>query len=256
MRRVRIIPILLLRDRGVVKTEKFKQAKYVGDSINAIKLFNEKEVDEIVVLDIDASSNNKTPDIDFIKELAGECFMPMSYGGGIQSVEQAKKIFDAGVEKVILNTAAIHSPDLISDLASRYGSSSIVVSIDVKKNWLGKYQVYTNGGRQKINNTPLDLALKMQTLGAGEIILTAIDRDGTFKGYDISLVKGIADHLDIPVVACGGAGKMEDFLDVIKNGHASAAAAGSYFVFKGVHRAVLINYPKQAEFKEQLYTLL
>lgn len=253
MRRVRIIPVLLLRDRGVVKTVKFKNAKYVGDSVNAIKLFNEKEVDEIVVLDIDASPQNREPDVAFVKELAGECFMPMSYGGGIRSVDQAKAIFDAGVEKVILNTVAGEQPSLVKDIASRYGSSSVVVSIDVKKNWLGRNHCYVNGGSKKVNKSPLAFAREMQEQGAGEIILNSIDRDGTFTGFDTPLIKSVADQLDIPVVACGGASKMEDFLEVIKEGHASAAAAGSFFVFKGIHRAVLINYPQQAILKEQLY---
>jgi len=253
MKRIRVIPVLLLRKGGVVKTVKFKDPKYVGDCINAIKIFNEKEVDEMVVLDIDASPKNTPPNYQLIHELAGECFMPLSYGGGITSVEQAKRIIDSGIEKVILNTAAINNPKLVEDLAHNYGSSSVVVSLDIKKDWLGKYKVFTNGGKQKVSTKPLELALQMQNAGAGEIILNSIDRDGTFQGYDVPLTQSIANQLEIPVVACGGASKVEDYLDVIKNGNASAVAAGSMFVFKGVHRAVLINYPDQATLKEKIY---
>ncbi|MNK10374.1 Imidazole glycerol phosphate synthase subunit HisF [compost metagenome] len=248
----RIIPVLLIQDGGLVKSIKFKNHKYVGDPINAVKIFNEKEVDEIVILDISATREKRSPDLNMIKEIAGEAFMPLAYGGGITSIEQVKDILYQGVEKVIFNKSAFTNEALIKETAKRFGSSSIVVSIDVKSNWIGKQYVYTDGGK---NNTGLDVlqyAQKMEKLGAGEIFLNSVDRDGTYKGFDLELIKKISNIVNIPVVACGGAKDEDDLISAIHEGKASAAAAGSLFVYQGVHRAVLINYPNWNKIQEKI----
>jgi cyclase len=253
VRRIRIIPVLLIQKGGLVKSVRFKDHKYVGDPINAVKIFNEKEVDEIVILDIDATRQSRPPDLDQIREIAGEAFMPMAYGGGVSSLEQIKNVLFAGIEKVVINSAAIDHPELIRRAARQFGNQSIIASIDVKKNWLGKYQVMGKGGRQKTKFPPLDWARKMEDMGAGEIFLNSIDRDGTFKGYDQELIGEIAGQINIPLIACGGAGSVDDFLPVVKRSGASAAAAGSLFVFHGPHRAVLISYPDQDTLKTKIF---
>ena len=240
---VRAIPILLYGGTGLVKSIKFKDPKYVGDPINAVKIFNEKEVDEIVLLDITATPNNRRPDFRLIASVASECFMPMGYGGGIQDIEDIKRIFKLGVEKVSINSAAISDPELIRRAADISGSQSIVVSIDVKKNRFGRYEVYTHGGRKPTGLDPVRFAGEMQRQGAGEILLNSIDRDGTMQGYDLDLIGRVTGVVGIPVIACGGAGKLQDLADAVHVGGASAAAAGSFFVFHGKHRAVLISYP-------------
>jgi len=256
MRRVRIIPTLLIQNGGLVKSVKFKNHKYVGDPINAVKIFNEKEVDEIVILDISASKEKREPNIDQIKEIAGEAFMPMAYGGGITTIEEVKEILYQGAEKVILNTSALDRIDLITKIASQFGSQSVVVSIDAKKDWMGKYRVYRNNGKVKTSFSPEQLAIIVEQAGAGEILLNSIDRDGTFNGFDIDLIKKVATSVNIPVVACGGAGEIDDFKNAIIEGGASAAAAGSLFVFQRPHRAVLISYPSQKQLKNKLYNKL
>lgn len=253
MNRIRVIPLLLIHKGGLVKSVKFKNYKYIGDPINAVKIFNEKEIDEIVVLDIDASRDNRVPDFESIKEIAGEAFIPLAYGGGITTIEEIKKLFYLGVEKVILNTSAFKNHKLITDAASLVGSQSVMVSIDVKKNFFGKYIVCINNGKNLISLSPVDYAIKMEAAGAGEILLTSIDNDGTYKGYDTALIKIVASAVDIPVIASGGAGSMEDFVEAKKAG-ASAVSAGSMFVFQRPHQAVLISYPSQKELKEKLYS--
>lgn len=250
MQRTRVIPVLLLKGQGLYKTIKFKDPKYLGDPINAVKIFNDKEVDELCFLDITATNENREPNYKMIAEIASECFMPLSYGGGINNEEQAKKLFNIGVEKVIINTAAHSKPDLITELSSQYGAQSVVVCIDVKKNFIGKYEVYTHSGKKSTGKNPIQFAKQMQDLGAGEIILNSIDRDGTMKGYDTDFVFKVASQLEIPVIACGGANTVDDFAKAVREGHASAVAAGSMFVFHGKHRAVLISYPSQQELKE------
>lgn len=245
----RIIPVLLLKDNGLYKTTKFKDAKYVGDPINAIRIFNEKEVDELVFLDIMATRNDKDPNYEIIKDIASECFMPLCYGGGIKNVEMIREVLNIGVEKVSLNSYAVKDPDLINRASLFFGSSTIVVSIDVKKSIFGKYEVYINGGQEKTNLDPIDWAKEIVNRGAGEIIINSIDKDGTMTGYDFKLIKSIASEVSIPVVALGGASSMDDFEKVVYESNASAAAAGSYFVFKGKHKAVLITYPSQQELR-------
>lgn len=255
MKRVRVIPALLIQKGGLVKSVKFKDHKYVGDPINAVKIFNEKEVDEIVILDISATAEKRGPDIQQIKELASEAFMPMGYGGGITKLEEIKELITAGVEKVIINTSAFNNPNLISEGAKYTGSQSIVVSIDVKKNIWGKYKVYVQNGTKNTNLDPVLIAKQMENAGAGELLLNAIDRDGTFSGYDTELIKLMSSEINIPLVAIGGGAAVEDFAKAIESG-ASAVSAGSMFVFQRPHRAVLISYPKQQELKEKLFTKL
>ena len=252
MRRVRIIPILLIQDGGLVKSVKFKDHKYVGDPINAVKIFNEKEVDEIVILDISATGEKRPPNIRQIKEIAGEAFMPLAYGGGITTLTEIKELITAGVEKVVLNTSAFRNKELITEGAKWVGSQSIVVSIDVKKNWLGKYKVVTQNATKDVGPDPAACARQMEEAGAGEIFLNSVDQDGTFGGYDVQLIEAVSKAVSIPVVAAGGAGSVDDFATAIRHG-ASAAAAGSLFVFQRPHRAVLISYPGQAELKSKVF---
>ncbi len=236
----RVIPVLLLLNKGLVKTVKFKDPTYVGDPINAVKIFNEKEVDELIFLDIDKEKNSE-PDYALIEKIASECFMPVCYGGKIKSIDQIKRIFNLGIEKVAINTNAIENPKLIEESSKLFGAQSIIVSIDVKKTFTGKYKVFISNGTKPTKHNPVELIKEMADIGAGEIVINSIDRDGTFAGYDIELIKMVSNSVQIPIIACGGAGKLTDFTGAIELGGASAVAAGSLFVFYGKHRAVLIN---------------
>ncbi len=256
MRRIRVIPVLLIQNAGLVKSIQFKKHQYVGDPINAVKIFNEKEVDEIVILDISATQAKRAPNIQQIAEITGEAFMPLAYGGGITRLEEIKEILYEGAEKVVLNTSALDDPQLIARAAQRFGSQSIVVSIDVHKNWLGQYKVYRNNGTKNTGINPVELARQLAELGAGEIMLTSIDRDGIFGGYDLDLLKQVTQAIDIPVIACGGAAEVQDFQQAVSIGGASAVAAGSMFVYQRPHRAVLISYPSQQELNEKLFSQL
>ena len=244
---VRVIPTLLLRNAGLVKGAQFQNHKYIGDPINAVKIFNEKEVDEIVFLDISATEEARGPNYDLIKDIASEAFMPFSYGGGISSVDQIEKLFSIGVEKVIINSEAYNNPLLITEASSIAGSQSIVVSIDVKKSFFGKYEVFINNGTKNTKQNPIEYALKMQALGAGELIICNISNEGMETGFDNKLLNKICSSVDIPVVASGGAGSLSDFADAYHHGHVSAVAAGNMFVFYGRHKAVLITYPEYNE---------
>jgi cyclase len=245
----RVIPVLLLRNTGLVKTTQFKEPKYIGDALNAVKIFNDKEVDELILLDILATPENKNPPLETLKEIAEECFMPLSYGGGIKNLEQIKEILKVGIEKVIINTQAVENPSFIKSAVERYGSSTICVSIDVKKNFWGKYEIFTHGGKQNAKKDPLVFAMEMDKLEVGELMINSIDKDGSQKGYDINLITMITEKVNMPVIACGGAGSLDDFDIAINQAGASAVAAGSMFVFHGKHRAVLINYPNQSDLK-------
>lgn len=255
MRRIRVIPVLLLQNQKLVKTIRFKQADYVGDCINALKIFNEKGVDEVIVLDINAGKKG-SPDFDYLKLLVSECFMPVAYGGGIWNEDQVSELFSLGIEKVVLGAAAAKKPELIKRLANRYGSQSVVVAIDVKKNWLGRSKVFIENGNFNTGKSPLLYAQEVEKLGAGEIVLQAIERDGTMTGYDITLLKDICSKVAIPVVALGGAKNVLDFSRAVTEAGVSAVGAGSLFVYKGPHKAVLINYPSSRELKESLYNVL
>lgn len=245
--RPRLIPSLLLREKGLVKTTQFSNPRYLGDPINAVSIFNGKGVDELCILDIMASSEKRGPDIDYLKDIASEAFMPISYGGGITDLEQIKKIFFIGYEKIIINTAFIQQPQLIREASNFAGSQSIVVSIDVKRDWLGRRFCYSNDGKIKINIDPVALAKKAEEFGAGEILLNSIDRDGMMQGYDIDLVRDVVKAVSIPVIACGGAKDIHDFRKVLQDGGAHAAAAGSLFVYYGAQKAVLITAPEERE---------
>lgn len=245
----RVIPSLLIHKGGLVKSVQFKDYKYVGDPINAVKIFNEKEVDEIAVIDIDASKENKAPNIEKISEIASEAFMPMAYGGGITTIEQIKEILYNGIEKVIINKAAHTTPHLITQAANLFGNQSIVVSIDVKKVFLKGYRVFIENGKKNTGLHPVEFAITAEKLGAGEILLNSIDKDGTFTGYDLALIQQVSKAVNIPVIAIGGASSVEDFAKA-KQAGASAVSAGSMFVFQRPHKAVLISYPTRKEIKE------
>ncbi len=245
--RPRLIPCLLVKEQGLVKTTQFSDPRYLGDPINAVSIFNGKGVDELCILDITATSENRGPDFDYLKDIASEAFMPLSYGGGITSIEQIKKIFFIGYEKVIINTAFVQNPQLIREAAAFAGSQSVVVSIDVKNDWLGRRSCYINDGKTRVKTDPATLAKRAEELGAGEILLNSIDRDGMMKGYDINLVKAITGAVSIPVIACGGAKDIFDFKKVLQEGGAHAAAAGSLFVYYGAQKAVLITAPDEAD---------
>lgn len=247
MLRPRIIPCLLVRNKGLVKTVKFGPSKYVGDPINAVKIFNEKEADELIVLDIDATANVVPPDFVMIQKLAAECRMPLCYGGGVTTVEQAKRIIGLGVEKVAISAAALADPKLISAIAAEIGSQSVVVVLDVKKSFFGKYEVYTHNGQKRTGRTPVEVAQEAEKLGAGEIVINSIDNDGQMKGYDLDLATKVREAIHLPMSVLGGAGSLADIGRLVSTCGVVGASAGSLFVFKGTYRAVLINYPDQAQ---------
>jgi imidazole glycerol-phosphate synthase subunit HisF len=252
MLRARVIPCLLLQNRGLVKTVRFGKSKYVGDPINAVKIFNEKEADELIVLDIDATVEGREPDYSMIKNLAAECRMPLCYGGGVTTVEQFKRIIKYGVEKVAVSAAAIANFDLISRSAEVVGTQSVVVILDVKKHLFSeKYNVFTHNGSRATKQCVVELATKFEALGAGEIVVNSIDRDGGMQGYDLKLIELVNKAVTVPVTALGGAGSLEHIKELVDRFGIIGAAAGSQFVFKGKYRAVLINYPDQGV-KDQL----
>jgi cyclase len=250
MLRSRIIPCLLVHNKGLVKTLKFKDPKYVGDPINAVKIFNEKEVDELMVLDIDATRENREPNIEMIKNLADECRMPFCYGGGITNAEQARKIISLGAEKVALSNSALNNIELCQEIGLIIGNQSVVVVIDVKKKKLfGGYDIYTHNGTKKSKWNLFDFIAKLEEIGIGEIVINSIDNDGLMKGYDISLIESVREKCTMPITVLGGAGSLEDVKNLISKFKIIGAAAGSLFVFKGKYRAVLINYPNRHERK-------
>jgi len=247
----RVIPALLLKNSGLVKTTKFKDPKYVGDPINAIKIFNEKQVDELMVLDITASKEGREPNYSLIEQFAGECFMPLAYGGGIRTVEQAKRLFASGVEKICLQTAALENPGLVTELADRFGSQSVMVSLDIKKNWLGNPQVFSASREKTLSTNWLDLLHQLIKAGAGEVLLNAVDKDGTLSGPDLDLIQKASKAIEVPLIAVGGISSLDDIKAVVNVG-ASGVAAGAFFVYYGPHRAVLITYPKYEELENLL----
>lgn len=247
MLRPRIIPCLLVKNKGLVKTINFKTPKYVGDPINAVRIFNEKHVDELIVLDIDATAENREPDYQMIEFLAAECRMPLCYGGGVKTVSQAQKIFALGVEKVSISSASLENPLLISEIAKQVGSQSVVVVLDVKKKVSGNYEVYSHNGRNATGRNPIEFAKEIENLGAGEIVINSIDNDGLMKGYDYDLITKMRNAMSLPLTAIGGAGSLDDIGQLINKFGIIGASAGSLFVFKGVYKAVLINYPGNSE---------
>lgn len=252
MNKTRVIPVLLLRGKGLVKTVKFKDPKYIGDPINSVRIFNEKEVDELVFLDITATPEGRGPDFDLLADIASEAFMPMAYGGGITTLQQVQRIFALGFEKVVIDTATYAAPQLIREAVAIYGSQSIVGCVDVRRTLLGRYELSSHAGKTKQPVGLKEHVMELERLGAGEIIVNAVDRDGTQSGYDLKLIREVSSAVSVPVVACGGASCIDDFAAAVHEGGASAVAAGSLFVFVGPHRAVLINYPPRAELAKRL----
>ena len=246
MTQARVIPCLLIRGNGLVKTRKYKDSVYIGDPVNAVRIFSDKEADEIVILDIDASKKGLEPNYELIAEMAGEAFMPLAYGGGVRNLEQIKQLVRAGVEKVVINTHATESMNAIHEAVKIFGSQAIVGAVDVRRKIFGGYTVVSNSGTVETNLNLQQHLSNLVQAGVGELFINNVDRDGTMDGYDLTLVKAVAKS-SVPVVVCGGAGNLEDMAEAVFEGGASAVAAGSMFVFHGKHRAVLINYPKAAE---------
>jgi cyclase len=242
----RVIPCLLLKNNGLFKTTKFKNPKYIGDPINAIKIFNEKEVDELMVMDITASKENKGPNFELIERFASECFMPLAYGGGIKTLAQAKQLFACGVEKICLQSSILENPRLITELSDTFGNQSIMVSIDIKKNLFGNYRLFNSSLGKTINSNWVDVLTNLISFGAGEVLLNSVDRDGTMSGPDLELIKIASSHVKVPLISIGGISSLNDISNCITAG-ANAVAAGSFFVYQGPHRAVLITYPSYSD---------
>ena len=255
MLRPRIIPCLLLSNKGLVKTTNFKDPKYVGDPINAVRIFNEKECDELMFLDIDSTTKNLNPDLNLIKKIANECRMPLCYGGGVKDIKTAIDIFYLGVEKVAISSGALDNPELIYDIAKRVGSQSVVLVLDIKKSLFGEYDIYTHNGKRKSKLNIFEFINRIQELGAGEIVINSIDQDGRQKGFDLKLCQKVMKKIKIPMSIIGGAGSEEDFKALFSQHPIIGAAAGSFFVFKGKYKAVLISYPNK-EIKQSLYCKL
>ncbi|HTA62690.1 MAG TPA: AglZ/HisF2 family acetamidino modification protein [Bacteroidia bacterium] len=243
MLQVRFIPCLLLKGDALVKTVNFKKSKYIGDPINTVRIFNEKEVDELLFLDIDASPLNKEPNYTLLAEIASECFMPLGYGGGISNIEQVKKIFSIGVEKIAINSAAHSNPNLIKQIVDIYGSQAVIGVIDVKKSLFGKYEVVSKSATVKHKYSPAEWAKNLEKQGVGEILITSVDREGTWSGMDIELIKSITSIVNLPVIAHGGAGTIDNILEAVNKGGASAVAMGSMVVYQKKDMGVLINFP-------------
>ncbi len=238
-----------MKGNGLYKTYKFKKPKYVGDPINAVRIFNEKEVDEIMLLDIEASKKNREPNYDLLKKFASECFMPLTYGGGINNMRKAEKIFSLGVEKISIQTAALSNIEFLQDLVKNFGSSSIIFSIDVKKNFLGQQRIYSHANKMPLINLNLDNSIKIaKEAGVGEILINSVDLDGTLLGQDLNLIKYISNQIDIPLISLGGVGSINDIQQSFQAG-AQGVGVGSFFVFYGPHKAVLITYPDKKTLK-------
>ena len=250
MKNKRVIPVLLLKDGDLVKGVRFQNHKYIGDPINAVRIFNEKEVDELILLDISATANNRDPDYSLIQDVASEAFMPIAYGGGINSVSQIEKLFRLGIEKIIINSSFSKTPDLLKQCSRLAGAQSVVVSIDVRKNFLGRYEVVTHNGTTKTGYDPISYAKQAEELGAGELFVTAVDREGTGKGYDIELFRQISLAVNIPVVAHGGAASLLDLRNVAQASSVTGVAAGTLFTFHGKHKAVLLTYPSYVDLEK------
>jgi cyclase len=252
MLKTRIIPCLLLRGASLVKTVKFGRFEYIGDPINTVRIFNELEVDELIFLDISATKEGRSLNLKILSEIADECFMPLCYGGGVKVIDDIKAIFRIGLEKVTINSYAFERPEFITEAAEKFGSQSILVSIDVKRNLWGKYEVCTVGGTRHTKRDPVEYAIEMEKRGAGELLLTAIDREGTWSGFDVELVEKVTSAVRIPVIANGGAGSIEDIRKVIKDGKASAVALGSMVVYQKKDMGVLVNFPSKHDLKQIL----
>jgi cyclase len=244
----RLIPVLLLQQTRIVKTVRFKKPVYVGDPLNAVRIFNEKEVDELLILDIRASKEQRGPDVALIRDIASECFMPLAYGGGVRSLRHIQEVIACGVEKVAMNGVALDDPTMLSRAVKEYGGSTIVGAMDVKKDLFGRRRVFDHRKDTTTSRSPVDHARALEQCGVGEILLNSVDQDGTMAGFDLELVREIAAQIRVPLIACGGAGSLPHFGHALQAG-ASAVAAGSKFIYYGPHRAVLINYPTRDEIR-------
>jgi cyclase len=252
MLKIRVIPTLLLRDDALVKTVKFSKPSYIGDPINTVRIFNELEVDELVFLDIEASSKGRKPNLQILREIANECFMPLAYGGGLQDFGTASEIFEIGFEKVVLNAACHIHPNVIEQIAQHFGNQAVVASVDVKKNFWGNYEVFTHSGSKNSKKNPVEWCKQLEELGAGEILLTSIDKEGTWSGFDVELTCKVSEAVGVPVIAHGGAGNLEHINMVVNEGKASAVALGSMVVYQQKGLGVLVNFPD----KEKLQQIL
>lgn len=248
----RVIPCLLLHKGGLYKTERFKKPTYIGDPINAIKIFNEKEVDELIFLDIDATTENRAPNYKLIESIASECFMPLCYGGGVRDIEQMKKIYALGVEKVSISSQAVVNPNLIKEAARLFGTQSIVATVDIKKTLLKKYRVFTHRGKKNTQLAPIPFINHLEALGVGEIVVNSIDNDGVMNGYDIDLLEAIKANTTVPIIAVGGAGNLTHIKEAFALSNVDAVACGSLFVFQGPLRGVLISYPSNQKIQSLL----
>ncbi len=249
MLRARVIPCLLLRGESLVKTVKFGKHEYIGDPINTVRIFNQLEVDELAFLDIDASREGKPPHYELLAQIADECFMPLSYGGGIRTAEEAKRIFGIGFEKVVVNSSNFESLKLIEEIARFSGSQSVIAAVDHKKTLFGGPKVFSHGGTRKQSHAPVEWAQQIEAAGAGELLVNSMDRDGTWSGFDLELLKQVTDAVHIPVIACGGAGKVEHIFEAVQQANCSAVALGSMVVFQERGMGVLINFPSRAKLK-------
>lgn len=252
MLKTRVIPALLLRNGALVKTVKFKKASYIGDPINTVRIFNELEVDELVFLDITATNDKRAPNLKILSEISNECFMPLGYGGGLRDFDTVKSIFTIGFEKVVLNTITHEQSKFVTQVAEHFGNQAVVASIDVKKSFWGKNEVYSHSGQKNTGKDPVQWALELQSLGAGEILLTSIDQEGTWSGFDLNLIKKVTDAVSIPVIAHGGAGTLQHIADSVKIGGASAVALGSMVVYQQKEMGVLVNFPDKLQLENHL----
>ncbi len=252
MLRTRVIPCLLLRRESLVKTVKFHKFGYIGDPLNTCRIFNELEVDELAFLDITASKENRGPNLSFLQEISNECFMPLSYGGGLRDIQTAEQIFRIGFEKVVLNSFPFDKPLIIQDLAKVFGSQAIIIAVDVRRSFFGKYEVWSRSGTVNQKKSPVEWARQVEGLGAGEILLTSIDKEGTWGGFDLQLLRMVVDAVSIPVIAHGGAGSVEHIGQAVRTGHASAVALGSMVVYQGKDLGVLVNFPDKQQLENEL----
>jgi len=248
----RVIPALLLRDDALVKTVRFDKPGYIGDPVNTVRIFNELEVDELVFLDITATNENRAPNLRILREIADECFMPLGYGGGLNNFDTVQSIFEIGFEKVILNSVMHSRPEFVIEIADHYGNQAVVGSIDVKKNFWGNYEVWSHSGKRNTKKDPVSWAQELEKLGAGEILLTSIDREGTWSGFDLQLTQKIADAVNVPVIASGGAGSLIHIKEVVSEGRASSVALGSMVVYQQKGMGVLVNFPDYDELQSMI----
>lgn len=252
MLRVRVIPALLLRRGSLVKTRRFRAPDYIGDPCNTLRIFNELEVDELAILDVVASREGQRPDFELLADIASECFMPLSYGGGLRTMDDAARVFSTGFEKVIVNSHSFERPEFLTEIADVYGSQAVIASLDVKRDWLGRPRVFSHSGRRAHRHDPVSWAREMEARGAGEILLTSIEREGTWRGFDIELIHEVSAAVSVPVIAQGGARNIADLQAAVFDGGASSVALGAMVVYQKEGCGVLVNFPERDELEQAL----